>query len=288
MAVQTPRSIFICHSSKDKFFVRTLAARLEEAGVRAWVDEAEISIGDSLSNKIGEAILKTDYVGIVLSQNSIGSEWVQRELQVALQREISERKVVVLPILLQRVEIPPFLRDKLYADFTSVSNFEETFPRLLEVLGVGTKFILPEGPPPSEPVLRPMQQKLAEFVDITIVDLDTNKSYVPDPGVGLYNMYLKLSRGPSEEWQQIFDAERSFPRHSMWRRAWIEGDYIVVYCVPEELERYHLRDLREDVEKSNMRYRGYLFDEVQRETRSASLQKRERDDLSDLKKRLGF
>ena len=38
-------SIFLCHSSQDKFFVRKLAEALRNEGVRVWLDEAEIKIG---------------------------------------------------------------------------------------------------------------------------------------------------------------------------------------------------------------------------------------------------
>ncbi|MGA7563784.1 MAG: toll/interleukin-1 receptor domain-containing protein [Desulfobaccales bacterium] len=79
------KSIFLSHSSKDKFFVRTLADHLRKYGIKVWIDEAEINIGDSMTDKIGQAIETTDYVGVVLSHNSINSEWVQKELQIALQ-----------------------------------------------------------------------------------------------------------------------------------------------------------------------------------------------------------
>ena len=60
---------------------------------------------------------------------------MQRELQIALQKEIKGKKVVVLPILIETVEIPPFLKDKLYADFTSPDKFEHELPKLLRALG---------------------------------------------------------------------------------------------------------------------------------------------------------
>ena len=49
-------SVFMCHSSKDKFFVRELAKKLGDYGVYVWIDEAEINIGDSLIAKIGDAL----------------------------------------------------------------------------------------------------------------------------------------------------------------------------------------------------------------------------------------
>jgi DNA-binding transcriptional ArsR family regulator len=159
-------SIFVCHSSKDKFFVRELAGKLSAVGVRVWLDEAEIKIGDSLTVRIGQAIGQMDYFAVVLSRHSIDSEWVQRELQIAMQRELKERKVIILPLLLELVEIPPFLRDKQYADFTSPERFNATFPRLLEALGIKTAVPQPRAPeesPPPLPPQSPAQRRLAEF-----------------------------------------------------------------------------------------------------------------------------
>ena len=284
-------SIFLCHSSKDKFFVRELAARLTAAGVRVWLDEAEIKIGDSLTAKIGHAIDRMQYFGVVLSRHSVTSEWVQRELQIATQREFKERKVVVLPLLFESVEVPPFLRDKVYADFTTAERFNETFPKLLAALGVRPD--VPQRPPEELPFPIPAvrtdaQRRFAEFQDLSIVDLDLAKSYNPDPQYALYNMYLRLSNVPPEEWQQIFDAERRFPRHTMWRRAWVEGANIVVHCVPEELEKYHMRDLLEDVKNCNTKYREFLTELARQEAREATRIEEQRDKLRDLRKKLGF
>jgi hypothetical protein len=129
-------SIFLSHSTSDKSFVRNLAEQLSLAGVRVWLDEAEIKIGESLTEKIGQAIWEADFVGAVLSANSIQSNWVQKELQLALQKGIQGRKIVVLPILLELVEIPPFLRDKAYANFTSPDRFSGSLKKLLEALGI--------------------------------------------------------------------------------------------------------------------------------------------------------
>jgi len=67
-------------------------------------------------------------------------------------------------------------------------------------------------------------------------------------------MHLKLSAHPTAEWAQLFKNQRQFPRHSMWREAWVEGRYIVVDCVPEEIKQYHLRDLNEDAAVVNGEY----------------------------------
>lgn len=129
-------SIFLSHSWEDKLFARKLANKLRENGIGVWLDEAELRIGDSLIQKISEAIKKTDYVAAVLSRNSVSSPWVQKELALAMSEEIAGRKVKVLPILLEKCELPEFLRDKLYADFTKPENFDTQFLRLLHAVSV--------------------------------------------------------------------------------------------------------------------------------------------------------
>jgi hypothetical protein len=93
------------------------------------VDEAEMQVGDSLLAKIETAIKEFTYLGVVLSPSSISSEWVRREVNLALTQEIQGRRVKVLPLLHSKCEIPGFLTDKIYADFTE--DFNDGFDKLL-------------------------------------------------------------------------------------------------------------------------------------------------------------
>src|SRR6266849_10248909 len=99
-------SIFICHSSNDKLFVKKLAETLEAAGIRVWTYEVKIKAGDSMIERIGAGIEEADYFGIVLSNSSLESRWVKYELDVAMHKHIEEGNVVVIPLLLQSVERP--------------------------------------------------------------------------------------------------------------------------------------------------------------------------------------
>lgn len=127
-------SIFLSHSSVDKPFVRKLAADIRRNGFYAWVDEAEIKLGDSLIEKIEDGIENTDYLGVIISSNSVKSEWVKREVRIALNQEINGKRIKVLPILLEKVEIPPFLKDKKYADFTSEDKYKYSLQLILDRL----------------------------------------------------------------------------------------------------------------------------------------------------------
>jgi len=117
-------SIFLSHNHKDKPFVRRLANDLTAKGVKVWIDEAEIKIGDSLIRKISSGIYEMDFLGAVLSPDSVQSRWVQEELEQALHIQISEAYVKVLPILLRDCRMPGFLLDKVYVDFRNENNYQ--------------------------------------------------------------------------------------------------------------------------------------------------------------------
>lgn len=123
-------SVFLSHSHEDRGFVRKVAADLTVAGVTVWLDEAEIKVGDSLIRKLEEGLSKVTYVAAFLSPSSVASEWVTKELHVALTEEINSRRVIVLPLLIQDCGIPRFLSDKCYIDFRDPGEYDAAFREL--------------------------------------------------------------------------------------------------------------------------------------------------------------
>lgn len=121
--------VFLSHSSADKPFVERLAYDLERVNVGVWYDKWEIRVGDSLIEKIAQGIESNDYLALILSPDSVESEWVKREVNAALMRELEERKVIVLPLLIKDCKIPTLLKEKRYADFQK--NYEEGFEDFL-------------------------------------------------------------------------------------------------------------------------------------------------------------
>ncbi len=109
--------VFISYSHSDKDFVDELAARIVANRGSVWLDRWELKVGDSLIQKVQEAIATSSALLVVLSKASIESEWCKKELSAGLMRELEERRVVVLPVLKEDCTIPLFLREKLYADF---------------------------------------------------------------------------------------------------------------------------------------------------------------------------
>lgn len=149
--------IFLSHTKTDKPFVRKLAADLRNYSHTVWIDEAEIKIGDSLIGKIREGLDSVDFVAVVLSKTSINSEWVKKEIEIASNREIEEKKVVVLPIVIENVELPGFLKGKFYGDFSDKKDYEEKLQLLLKSLGDSKPI-----PKTDEKELKQIRKELSE------------------------------------------------------------------------------------------------------------------------------
>jgi hypothetical protein len=109
--------VFLSHSQTDKPVVRQVAEGLKKNGVDVWIDEAELSFGDSLIGQIERGLDSADFVAFFISKASLNSQWARQELNAAISRQASgERGAVVIPILLDDAEIPALLRDVMYLD----------------------------------------------------------------------------------------------------------------------------------------------------------------------------
>lgn len=124
--------VFISYSHEDEDFVNKLAAHLVKAKANVWVDQWELHVGDSLIAKIEAAIQQASVLIVVLSKTSVTSKWCKKELNAGLIRELEEKRVVVLPLLLEDCEVPLFIRDKVYADFRT--NFDKGLRQALEAI----------------------------------------------------------------------------------------------------------------------------------------------------------
>lgn len=122
--------IFISYSHEDKEFVDKFAMQLVCQNISVWVDRWELSIGDSIIDKVQEAADGASALLVILSKASISSEWCKKELSSGFLRELEEKRVIVMPVLLEDCDIPLFARGKLYADFRT--NFDDGLRTVIE------------------------------------------------------------------------------------------------------------------------------------------------------------
>jgi hypothetical protein len=127
-----------------------------------------------------------------------------------------------------------------------------------------------------------------DFADIKIVSLEDDLTAPSPNNPALRYVYLKLSATPPPGWTKAFNQSRKVARHTKWRNVMVDRKYLVVECIPEEVETHHLRDLKQDVYFANGEYKKYLQHQYHGEYKSVQTQSLERDRLREMKDRLKF
>jgi len=137
-------SCFISHSSTNQSFAERLYADLQSKGVRCWFAPQDLRIGESIRIGIDESIRKHDKLLLVLSADSIRSQWVEQEVEAALKKEREHGQTVLFPIRLDDtvMEInsgwPAFVKHTRHiGDFRGWKNhdsYQKAFDRLIRDL----------------------------------------------------------------------------------------------------------------------------------------------------------
>lgn len=145
-------SCFISYSTKDEEFAKRLHSRLRAANIRVWFAPEDVKGGEKLDKQIERAIQIYDRLLIVLSENSLQSEWVLTEIRKARKAEVKEKRQKLFPIRLVKFEsirewqcfdadtgkdLAVEVREYFIPDFSNWKDdgtFEQSLKRLLDAL----------------------------------------------------------------------------------------------------------------------------------------------------------
>ena len=145
-------SCFISYSHRDEEFCRRLYSRMRDEHLRVWFATERMKGGRKLHEQITTAIRLHDKLLLVLSEDSMKSEWVATEIYTARQREKKEDTQVLFPIRLVDFkhiqdwecfdadsgrDMAREIREYFIPDFSNWKDhdaFEATFARLLKDL----------------------------------------------------------------------------------------------------------------------------------------------------------
>jgi serine/threonine protein kinase len=145
-------SCFISYSNKDEEFAKRLYSRLRDAGLRVWFAPENAKGGQKLFEQVDRAIQMHDRLLLVLSENSLHSNWVEQEIRRAREFERKGGPRKLFPIRLTDYEtlqewvcmdtkavedLAEEVRSYYIPDFSnwkSYDDFEKAFERLLDDL----------------------------------------------------------------------------------------------------------------------------------------------------------
>lgn len=124
--------VFLAHNSSDKDTVEEISRKLEELGIRPWLDKEQIRPGQSFQDEIQAALGQVKSVAICIGESGLG-KWQQLELRTAISQCV-DNSVPVIPILLPGVSrIPasiPFLAEWNWVKFGGDSDDSKAIFRL--------------------------------------------------------------------------------------------------------------------------------------------------------------
>lgn len=120
--------IFISYSKKDSEFAHPLAKNLEAAGFKIWIDRS-IGGGEQWRDSIEENLKSAGEVIIVVSPNSMASEWVKHEGSLAYGWGKKLYPVKIKPV----PSLPPWLEEYQWIDFID-TPYDMAFDALVSAL----------------------------------------------------------------------------------------------------------------------------------------------------------
>jgi DNA replication protein DnaC len=138
---ENPPRIFLAYSGKDVLFVDRLASDLRGNNVNVWTDDIDLKEGNPINPGNHPPPKEGDHLGIVLSQNSINSEWVRNDLTISLFKMLEEKRILVQPIMYKKCGVPTAIVSRRVVDFTGgypkgleglLSVLEEFAPKAIE------------------------------------------------------------------------------------------------------------------------------------------------------------
>ncbi len=133
MTNQPHFDVFLAHNSQDKPQVRIIATKLEQHGLKVWLDENQIPPGRPFQDVIQQAIQNVRSAAIFIGPGGLGN-WQIPELRTLNNRSVNAG-IPVIPVLLPGVDRIPenllFLQEISWVSFASGIDDENALNRLM-------------------------------------------------------------------------------------------------------------------------------------------------------------
>lgn len=107
---------FISYAHEDQVVARDIAYGMQAAELGVEIDEEMLAGGDSIVRRVAETTKAVEFVIALVSSHSVASNWCKFELALAMTDELELPGTKVIPVRVDKVEMPALLRDKLYRD----------------------------------------------------------------------------------------------------------------------------------------------------------------------------
>jgi len=153
---QSPQA-FIIYSHDEKELARKISHDLQEAGIKIWLDEQQLKIGDSLSEKIKSALNESQWIIFLPpKEQNYKDSWVSKEIRIAQDSEKWRGRHLIIPIKTDKGVMPDILKDRVWVDFTE--DYDKAINNLIKGI------LRNEKHPYTAELAR--EEKIEEFIEV--------------------------------------------------------------------------------------------------------------------------
>jgi tetratricopeptide (TPR) repeat protein len=157
--------LFISYNHNDEEWAKRLATRVEQEkwrdrNLRVFFAPWDIRPGESVDERLDRALAESRYLGLVLSPESVESQWVGEEWYSTHHAGMKRKQRRIIPLYRRTCKIPGFIDHLNRIDFRDDDKFDDGLRLLLAVLREeplprGEREDAPKAALPSSSIPRP-------------------------------------------------------------------------------------------------------------------------------------
>ena len=93
---EKPYQVFVSHATADKWLARTLCEKIESVGATIFRDDRDINGGGDIPEEIRRQIKQSQEILVLLTPESVNSQWVTLEVGAAWGRSKHVRIIMIM------------------------------------------------------------------------------------------------------------------------------------------------------------------------------------------------
>jgi len=171
--------VFISYASEDRWFAEKIAKSLQNRALYVWLDQWELRPSLHLLKQLNEGLKNSRYIVSIFSNSYFSKSkkgWTEEELYAGIYSDINKKERRLIPLILEKCEIPPLISNIISIDCT---NYKEDYEIIIIKLYQVISNILPRDPNVSFLDQVRKIYTVAGYNIVNIDDIDKNEIFLP-------------------------------------------------------------------------------------------------------------